>query len=350
MNQPQISPYPISDFMEWDSAKQLVLSPHFQRGDVWPAKAKSYLIDTIIKNRPIPPLYIRLKYDDKKKKTIREVVDGQQRLRAVLGYFRGDFPVLKEHNQQHAGKHFEELPKNVQDQIRAYKFGTYLLENISDQEVHDIFIRINTHTVRANPQELRNAKYFGAFKQTMYEIAIQHYTFWIKNRILTERNVSRMGDAEFVSVLTASIIDGIRQTKKKDLDEFYKKYDDDFLQENDLKSRFSSIIDIVGGIFEGELKNTQYRRKPVFYSLFLFFYDAKYGIPKSENQQVNLTQTLLDQIKEKLFDLDSILTSEDPPDFAHSFVDATKLSTADIGKRKLRHDFLWNYLIHDEYS
>lgn len=349
MNQPQISPYPISDFIEWDFAKQLVLSPHFQRGDVWPAKAKSYLIDTIIRNRPIPPLYIRLNYDPEKRKTIREVVDGQQRLRAVLGFLRGDFPILKEHNSKYEGKYFQELPDDIKSHIRAYKFGTYLLENISDQEVHDIFIRINTHTVRANPQELRNAKYFGAFKQAMYDMAINHYTFWIQNRILTERNVSRMGDAEYVSVLTASIIDGIRQTKKKDLDEFYIKFDDEFPKEREIKNRFSKTIDLIGELFEGELKNTEYRRKPVFYSLFIFLYDAKYGIPKSDWKQINLNQEKIQKIREKLFDLDKIMTSENPPKFAEDFVDATKLSTADTGKRRLRHKFLWEYVIEEKY-
>jgi hypothetical protein len=52
MQQPQLAPYPISDFLQWQGMKQLELTPKFQRRDVWPAKAKSYLIDTILRKMP----------------------------------------------------------------------------------------------------------------------------------------------------------------------------------------------------------------------------------------------------------------------------------------------------------
>ena len=44
--------YSISDFLEWHRNGLLELSPDFQRREVWSEKAKSYLIDTILRGNP----------------------------------------------------------------------------------------------------------------------------------------------------------------------------------------------------------------------------------------------------------------------------------------------------------
>jgi len=76
--------YSINDFVEWDAAKQLELNPKFQRRAVWTDKAKSFLMDTILRGKPIPKVFIRQKINVTTKTSIREVVDGQQRLRTIL--------------------------------------------------------------------------------------------------------------------------------------------------------------------------------------------------------------------------------------------------------------------------
>ena len=89
--------------LEWDTSRQLVLTPKFERRDVWAHKAKSYLIKTILRSMPIPPLFIRLIIDP-----IHETCSTrcgrrlQQRLRTVLSYIRGEFPVLKLHTDESA--------------------------------------------------------------------------------------------------------------------------------------------------------------------------------------------------------------------------------------------------------
>jgi hypothetical protein len=70
--------YPISDFLEWHQKKTLILNPHFQRRSIWTPVARSYLIDTILRQMPIPKIYLRTKIEVRTRKTIREVVDGQQ--------------------------------------------------------------------------------------------------------------------------------------------------------------------------------------------------------------------------------------------------------------------------------
>lgn len=72
--------YRVSDFLDWNRQKKLILNPDFQRGSVWTPAARSYLIDTILRELPIPKIYLRTNLDISTKESIREVVDGQQRV------------------------------------------------------------------------------------------------------------------------------------------------------------------------------------------------------------------------------------------------------------------------------
>jgi hypothetical protein len=51
--------YSVNDFLEWESRSQLELNPRFQRGPVWSPAAKSFLIDTMLRGKPIPKIYMR---------------------------------------------------------------------------------------------------------------------------------------------------------------------------------------------------------------------------------------------------------------------------------------------------
>src|SRR3990172_8224369 len=121
--------YSVSDFLEWHNNNLLELSPDFQRRAVWSEKAKSYLIDRILRGRPIPKIIITQQL--KEKRTIRVVVDGQQRLRAVLAFINGDFAISKAHNKELAGKRYQTLPKDLQQEFIKYELGVDLLFSMS---------------------------------------------------------------------------------------------------------------------------------------------------------------------------------------------------------------------------
>src|ERR1700733_13689775 len=156
--------YSINDFVEWDSAKQLELNPRFQRRAVWTDKAKSFLMDTILRGKPIPKIFIRQKINVTTKTSIREVVDGQQRLRTILSYIKDGFVVSKLHNPEYGGLRFSQLDPEMQSQVLAYEISVDLLINLPDSEVLDIFSRLNSYAIVLNEQEKINANHFSAFK------------------------------------------------------------------------------------------------------------------------------------------------------------------------------------------
>ncbi|MGB9914697.1 MAG: DUF262 domain-containing protein [Candidatus Bathyarchaeales archaeon] len=109
--QVQQTPYTIGDLHEWYKKGSLILQPKFQRRKVWSSKARSFLLDTIVRGLPVPKLFIRQQIDLNTKRAIREVVDGQQRLQAVFDFIDGKMTILKIHNQEYGGVKFEDFPE-----------------------------------------------------------------------------------------------------------------------------------------------------------------------------------------------------------------------------------------------
>jgi len=346
MEQPPTQTYPISDFRDWNRSGQLELAPKFQRRSVWEPKAKSYLIDTILRSMPVPPVFVRLKLDVAKGRSVREVVDGQQRLRAVLDYLSDGFPISRVHYPELAGKHYSELPADLQNKILRYKFAVTTMEDVTDAEVLAVFARLNTYTVRLNAQELRNAEFFGAFKQTIYNLALDHYAFWLNKGILSDQQIARMDEAELVSELVVTMLTGIRQTKAVDLREFYEKYDDRFRDAGRVNREFSAIIDLAGELLSGDLAPGVFTRRPVFFSLFVALYDARFGLPKSTRTRIPFKAAIIEEVRRRLARTQVRLAQEEPPAPYLRFREDSRYATADVGRRRARHEFLWRHVLN----
>ena len=79
-----LEPTMVSTLLEWYDQKSLIPNPDFQRRSVWPLQAKSFFVDSVIRGRPTPNIYIRSIVNLKTRKAKREAVDGQQRLTTAI--------------------------------------------------------------------------------------------------------------------------------------------------------------------------------------------------------------------------------------------------------------------------
>lgn len=270
--------YSINDFVEWDAAKQLELNPKFQRRPVWTDKAKSFLIDTILRGKPIPKVFIRQKINVTTKSSVREVVDGQQRLRTILSFIKDGFVVNKRQNPTHGGLLFSQLPEEVQAQILSYEVSVDLLINLPDSEILDIFSRLNSYAVVLNEQEKINADHFGPFKVLADRIGHKYYEYWTKQGILTSKQVMRMLEVNMVADLLIAMLEGIKS--KKQVKKFYDAYETSFDHDPDLlEERFDSVITAIAKIYPEGLSDTEFRRPHLYYSLFTAIAHRTHGIP-----------------------------------------------------------------------
>ncbi|HEX9770571.1 MAG TPA: DUF262 domain-containing protein, partial [Kiloniellales bacterium] len=72
--------------------RDLVVNKEYQRGSrLWPPGPRSYFIDTILENFPFPKMYFYEYLDGESRKTRREIVDGQQRVMAIVDFLQNKF-------------------------------------------------------------------------------------------------------------------------------------------------------------------------------------------------------------------------------------------------------------------
>ena len=258
----------INDFVEWEAAKQLVLNPKFQRRAVWTEKAKSFLMDTILRGKPIPKVFIRQQINVTTKTSIREVVDGQQRLRTILSFIKDGFVVSKRQNEAHGGLLFSQLHEDVQQQILVYEISVDVLINLPDSEILDIFSRLNSYAVVLNEQEKLNADHFGPFKVLADKIGHKYYDYWTAQGILTSKQIMRMLEVSLVADLLIGMLEGIKS--KKQVKKYYGTYEAKFDHDvTALELRFDNVIEAISDMYPEGLSDTEFRRPHLFYSLFL---------------------------------------------------------------------------------
>ena len=264
--------HPISDVRDWNDSCRLELRPDFQRNEVWSKAAQIMLIDTIIKGIPIPKVYIKSIIWDGN--TYRVVIDGQQRLTAILKFVKNKLALKKPYIGEYQDKKFSDLPPEVQNQILRYKIDINEIFNPTDEEIRDLYSRVNKYTVQLNKQELRRADFPGDFIHLAEELS--ENKFFEGAKIFSVKQRRRMLDVEYVEELLTIILKGI-QDKKDYLDavcEEYMQLDN----QADIVDIFTGIIDDIALIFDAEkfpMKDTRFKQKSDFYSLFACIFELR---------------------------------------------------------------------------
>lgn len=336
--------YSINDFAEWNRLMHLELSPKFQRRTVWSPQAKSYLIDTVIRGKPIPKIFIRSTTDPETRITIREMVDGQQRIRAILDFLEDGFKISKVHNKDYGGFLFSELPKEIQKDFLTYELSVDLLIDLDDSDILDIFARLNAYSVKLNRQELLNAKFFGAFKLLVYNLGYEYTKFWTDNGIFSHNNVMRMQEAALTSDIVASIVENAL-VDSKNMEKYYKKYDEMVSNEDEIRHRFHCIMDYIGAVFsKGGLKDSSFSRQPLFFSLFMAFYHMNYGIEDIESLRKTITNDNIAKVRDFIDRIDSIVSNDSYEPKYQDFIASISKATTDQKTRYVRTLFLCNEL------
>lgn len=339
--------YRINDIIGWDESTELVLSPNFQRRKgAWNLSGKSYLIDTILRGAPMPPFFVREKISvAAARKTRREVVDGQQRLRTILEYFRGRFTMLPVHNKEFARKTYDQLPETEKIKFLSYQLSVNVLIDADEAEVLEIFRRINSYVVPLNAQEKLNAEYLGAFRQSMLVLTNEHRSFWEQHKLLNSTAIARMQDVQLTADLVAAMMRGGVQEKSA-IRPLYGEFDTDFLEFEYIKPQFALTLDACDELLGEAIPTTIFRRVPLFYSLFCAVYDCYFGFGSKEVNKPRLTQARnLMTVRESLLDLsgavmDKMVHYQDlRPDYS-DFYRTTLQSTDKLPERLRRHQIL----------
>lgn len=295
----------------YDSYKrgETVLSPKFQRRPVWEYKAKSYLIDTIISGFPIPRIFIREK-TNLDMSACREIVDGQQRLKTIFDFINDGFRISKVHSQEYGGCCYSELPDAVKKDFLKYPISAIMLIDLDDNDVFDIFARLNTYSVKLNPQELLNSQFFGLYKQLVYRLAQEYRTFWCDSGIISEKGISRMEDAKLVSELLAVVVTNqITSNSYEQSKRLYGQYDDTFEESTEIERRFKFTLDVFSKVYPHNFTETAFSKTPMFYSTFLALYHMNFPIGFLGEEHHTFNEENIPKVRTALDEIDMIAST-----------------------------------------
>lgn len=129
---------------------EIVFDNAIQRNLCWDNKKKSLLIHSLIMGYPIPPLY-STRGQNQEGKTYYDMLDGKQRSDATVsflndGFKLSDIPTVTLENGEEVdinGNKFSELPEELQDEIKDSTLTIYYFEDITEDEISEMFFRLN---------------------------------------------------------------------------------------------------------------------------------------------------------------------------------------------------------------
>jgi hypothetical protein len=258
--------FTVAEFVGQMDRNEAVVNRDYQRSnEVWPPAARSYLIDTILLRFPMPKMTLFQKTDLATRKTVKEIVDGQQRSRAINDFFHERFRL----NQRSPwpGQTLSQLEPDIQQRFLDYQLSFDVLVGASEDEIRQLFRRINSYTVPLNPQEIRHATHQGEFKWFIVRQTEQYAQVFKDMGVFSESQLARMQDGEFLTAIAAALESGIKTASPTRLDGVYSTHDGEFTDGAAVATRFEVTMDQF--VEWRPLHGTRLMKPYNFYSLFL---------------------------------------------------------------------------------
>jgi len=265
----ELTSWNITRLVEEYDAGNIDLCPPYQRNPVWTIKAQQKLIQSILAGKAIPNFFMLRKEDAR-----FEMIDGQQRARTILAYWKN---MLVDHENLTFLARLDRSPNRqaCRRRLLDYQLSISIITGLDDNEsIEEYYALLNSSGLRLNRPELKKAEYFTTnFLKLVMELAEDERLQQLK--LFTTSSSARMNDVDFVSELIAAIKYGVSDKKEK-VDQLYE--DDISLGElSALKSAFGKNLDTFIRFNDiTPLIRTRYKQKNDFYTLFLLFFSIRH--------------------------------------------------------------------------
>jgi hypothetical protein len=126
------------------------LNPSYQRGNVWSLEDKVSLIDSIFNDIEIGRIVLMKRPYEDRRNHMYEMIDGKQRLTTLLEFYEDRF--------EYKGLKFSQMHPADQGHFGQKQMAVIEAPEMSEQEILEYFIRVNTSGRPVNPEHLDKVK------------------------------------------------------------------------------------------------------------------------------------------------------------------------------------------------
>lgn len=255
-------PFQNSTILRINSEQEVInTNPDYQRkGSVWTIQKKQLLIDSIINDYDIPKLYFHNYSSQQKEENGGQfdfaIIDGRQRIEAILEFINGDFPIaedfeyLADPSVRAARLTYSDLaieyPK-IKIRFDSYLLPIILIETEDLDLIEDMFSRLN-EAVPLNAAEKRNA--LGGPMAAAIRDAAMHNLFTEKVKFSNNRYQHREVAARLIFLeYMLSNFNRLADTKKPYLDKMVTDYRDNQTNPQPILDSTTRIFDLMTSVF-----------------------------------------------------------------------------------------------------
>ena len=321
------APMAVADYCNALQEKKIIVNSNYQRKDgLWNAPARSFFIESILLEYPIPKMFLYAKLDLKTRGTVKEIVDGQQRTQALMMFFENKLTLSKNlETEELRGMKYNKLSEEWQTLFLSYQLPIDQFSGVPEDEVREAFRRMNANNVPLNAEEQRNARFQGEFKWFINSLAETYKEKLLSLTLLSKRDLIRMTDLRLYAEIALTLDTGFITVKGEQLDKLYKKYNTTFDVADDFKEKITYGIEYF--INNETLHEDVLLRMHVFQSIIIATIALKYG-GEFDIQAVETHPETAQNVLAQNFDLETLLSGLQDPEEHPQLTEFVKACTA----------------------
>ena len=245
--------YAIDFLVQQYRENEFYIPDEYQRQYIWESQNKNRFIESILLGLPIPFMFFSDADDGR-----CEIIDGAQRTQTLEEFMNNELKLsdLKKLTTLN-GFTYADLPEYFKRKFNKTTMRIVVLSDETTLEIRqEIFNRINTTGIRANPSEIRRGSHAGPFMDFLKECT-KNSTF-IRVCPVSETSKKRYDDLELVLRFFAFLNNYKNFNHRVDefLDSYVESVKDSFDQKK-FKMEFENMLAFVDKYFENGFKKTK---------------------------------------------------------------------------------------------
>jgi uncharacterized protein with ParB-like and HNH nuclease domain len=225
----------LGDLLTDVEEKRLIVRPQFQRRLVWNNVVKDKFLDTVLNRYPFPEIFVAAgALDDTKLRRTQWLVDGQQRISTLRQYVLGEESLILKKVKPYA-----QLSPEEKQEFSDYPVAVRDLGAVKDDEIKEIFSRINSTDYSLKAIERLNALFSGPFKTFCEKLADD--PFFNNHRVFSMSDLRRMRDLDFCIILVITLLSTYFHRDEKNR-EYLQRYNEEFGDADAIQKRLETVF------------------------------------------------------------------------------------------------------------